>query len=97
MMHVKSILLAYGPVDIRNEYYNTILRYMAIARMTTEEARFVDDGIEWYSKNGYIQSMSDLFDYFVQICMLDKRRPLEYWSYLFGLKIREGDIEEYLA
>ena len=62
--------------------------------MTLEEIASVDDGIGWYYENGDIQSMSDVFEYFIQICMLDKRRPLEYWYYLFGLKLEKSDITD---
>ena len=88
MPNVKEIILLFGTTESRLGYYATMMDCILIARCSSLEISTIDANILSCFNNGSIHDISDIYDKFTEVCMLDTLRPPEYWTYLFHFPLK---------
>ena len=87
MNRTKAILEKFEGPFMQREYLQSITSIIRISRMTKEEQVEVDIGIQYCYDQGWINELNDVYEHFTQICMIERQRPLEYWSWLFKIPL----------
>ena len=80
----KEILMRFDYIQQSQHCYRKIIKIIKIARLTRKDILEIDNWMLWSFSRGWSSSIQEVFDSFIEICILNSNRPDNYWFYLFS-------------